>query len=109
MLRIGLQAELERRILFEQQLGQHLPDGWIGQRLHVGIAQLRAVAAACAHGGARRAVHHGDAVACLLQNIGGGEADDACADDADVLGLLGFHDEKHCSSVTFARRMVFCT
>ena len=55
--RIELRPQLERGGGRQQQLGQLLPDRRIGQRLHVGIAQLRAVAAARA--GARRgAVDH---------------------------------------------------
>jgi len=81
---VGAQAEGQRRILLQQQAGQHLPDAGIGQRLHVGIAQLRAIAAAGALGGARCAVQHGDAMAGPLQRPGRCQADDAGAHDADM-------------------------
>ncbi|MPM82920.1 hypothetical protein SDC9_129982 [bioreactor metagenome] len=82
--RIGTQPEFERRILFQQQLGQHRPDGRVGQRLHVGIAQLRAVATARPGGRVRGALHHGDAITGLLQHIGAGKTCNARAHDADM-------------------------
>jgi hypothetical protein len=81
---IGAQAQGQRRVLFQQQLRQHLPDAGIGQRLHVGIAELRAVAAAGARCRAGPALQDRDAAARALQRIGSGQADDAGAHDADM-------------------------
>ena len=78
-MRIGLQAELERRVFIEQQLGQLLPDRGVGQRLHIAVAQLRAVAAAGARAGLAL-VHHGDVHTAMPEFVGGRQADDACAE-----------------------------
>jgi len=67
--RVGLQAKAQRRIGVQQQLGQAGPDARVGQGLHVRIAQLRAIAAAGAHGRLRRTLQHRDLVARLLQGV----------------------------------------
>ena len=83
-MRIGLQAKLERRVFVEQELGQLFPDGGVGQRLHVAVAQLRAIAHAGAHAGVRSLVDDGDFVSRLLQLIRRCQTHNTCAENANV-------------------------
>ena len=83
--RVRLDAQLEWRIARQQQLGELTPDGSVGQRLHIGIAQLCAIGAAGA-GATGGAVHYRDVVALLHQFPGAGQAHDACAQDCNRAG-----------------------
>ena len=80
LVHVPLRAHLERRAGRQQQFWQLVPQAGIGQRLHIAVAQLRAIAAAGASTGLGL-VDHGHLHAALVELIGGGQAHDACAKD----------------------------
>ena len=103
--RVQARAQLERRIRREQQLGQLRPDRGVGQRLHVGVAQLRAVGRARART-RLRAVDHGHIKPVAAQLPGRGQADDAGAEHAHVRRLWkGCVHGLHCRQPMPARKM----
>jgi len=87
LLWVHLWPQLQGGVAGQQELGQLAPDARVGQGLHVGVAQLCAVGRART-GAGLRAVDHRHGMAISQQLPGGGQADDAGAEDADMQGGL---------------------
>jgi len=87
LLRVHLQPQFQGGVAAQQELGQLAPDARVGQWLHVGVAELRAIGRART-GAGLRAVDHGDGVPVAQQSPGGGQADDAGAENAHMQGGL---------------------
>ncbi len=83
---IRLRTQCQRRGAGKQVVRPLAPDRGIGQRRHVRIAELGAVAEAGAAAGVRQRIHQRDSMAGFQQPPGRGHADHAGAQDTDMHG-----------------------
>ena len=85
LAQVGLRLEAQRAVFLEQPLDGLQRHAGVGQRRHVAVAQLAAIAMAGAARHVGRAVDQGHLVAGLEQPPGRGQADDTAADDNYLL------------------------
>ncbi len=86
LVRVGLGAEVQRPLGIEQperHLAEHARPG---EGCDVGVGELAAIGEGGAAAGPGLGVHHGDFVPFAGEEVGGGQADDAGAEDEDAHG-----------------------